>query len=90
MNKTLFVEKKVYEIDHYVSRAIQATDSRIRLAWTMTNDGGTDCGASDDPVLYVEDIEYFEDNDGTIKLGTHDSAGTNKGETQVSFTWANS
>lgn len=74
----------------YKSRAIKATDSRIRLAWTMTNDGGSDCGATDDPVAYVEDIVYFEDTDSTVKVGTHDSSGTNKGETQCTITWANS
>jgi hypothetical protein len=74
----------------YKSRAIVATDSRIRMAWTMTNDGGSDAGASSDPLLYIEDIVYFEDTDGLVKLGTHDSSGTNKGETQVKLTWANS
>lgn len=74
----------------YKSRAIKATDSRIRIAWTMNNDGGSDAGASDDPLLYIEDLVYFEDTDGVVKLGTHDSAGTNKGETQVKLTWANS
>lgn len=74
----------------YKSRAILATDSRIRVAWTMTNDGGSDAGASSDPLLYIEDIAYFQDTDGKVKLGTHDSSGTNVGESQVSLTWANS
>ena len=74
----------------YTSAAIKASDGEKRLSWTMTNGGGSDAGASSDPILYVEDLQYYEENDGTIQYGAFTSGGTNAGESQVALTWANS
>jgi len=72
----------------WTSRAIKAQDGTLRLAWTLSNDGGTDAGASDDVKLYVNDIVYFLDTDGKIKLEVYNAAGTDQGETKCTNTWA--
>ncbi len=73
----------------YKSPAIKASDGTVRLAWTMNNDLA-DAGASSDPIMYIEDVVYAQDTDGKIVLGTHNSGGTNLGESQCKYTWANS
>lgn len=72
----------------WTSVAVKAKDGTIRVAWTLSNDGGTDAGGSDDVKLYINDIVYFQDTDGTIKLEVYNSAGTEVGETKVTNTWA--
>ena len=72
----------------YVSSALKASDGEKRLSWTMSNNGGSDAGASSDPILYVEDLQYYEETDGSIQYGAFTNGGTNVGETQVKLTWA--
>ena len=43
----------------YVASALKATDGEVTVNWVMSNDAGSDAGASSDPVLYVEDLQYF-------------------------------
>jgi len=74
----------------WTSPALKAATGTVRFSWSMTNDGGTDAGASDDPILYSEDIQYFLDIDGKIKLEAFNGAGSNQGESQVKLTWNNS
>ena len=74
----------------YIASAIKATDGEITVNWVMNNDAGDDAGASSDPILYVEDLQYFEDTDGSIVYGAFTAGGTNVGESQVKLTWANS
>ena len=74
----------------WTSSAIKASGGTLRFSWSMTNDGGTDAGASDDPVLHIEDVNYFLDTSGKIALEAFNAAGTNQGESTVSVTWNNS
>lgn len=74
----------------WLTDPITTSSGMIRLRWTLTADGGTDPGASDDPVLYLNDIHFIEDQDSMIRIGTHNSAGTDQGAPVVQATWNNS
>lgn len=74
----------------YTSRALKASDGEKRIQWSMSNNAGTNAGASSDPILYVEDIQYAQDTDGKMVYMPFTSDGTNVGAAQVKLTWANS
>lgn len=74
----------------YVSKAIPTGMATVRLTYVISNDAGSSAGGTSDPVINIEDIQYFEDTDGTIKIGTHDSASTNVGAPQNRITFDNS
>ena len=59
----------------YLTRAISSNDAQSIINVKVANDGGASAGSSDDPVIYFEPLQYFEDNDGTIKVGAFNSGG---------------
>jgi len=74
----------------WLGRPITTEDSVQKFAWTLRADGGGTPGATSDPILYVEDMHYFDEIDGTIGFGAFNSAGTNLGQSQTKITWDNS
>lgn len=72
----------------YTSRAITSSDPNIRVLVQIKNDLAN-AGTSDDPILYVEDVQYFFE-DGSIIRDSHKQDGSNVGEEQVKFTFDNS
>jgi hypothetical protein len=74
----------------YKIPAINSNMAAVTVNGKVSNDGGTSAGASDDPVVYFNDVNYFQDIDSTIKVGTFDSAGTKVGVSQVKATLNNS
>ena len=74
----------------WVGRALSTRDAVQKFSWTLRADGGTDPGSTSDPKFYLEDMQHFEDPDGTIKFGAFDSSGTNVGQSQSLITFNDS
>lgn len=60
----------------YKTGAISTNSAASIISVRIANDGGASAGASDDPVVYFEPIQYYEDTDGTIKIGAFNTGGT--------------
>jgi hypothetical protein len=82
---------KIQSVDNakrcYKTRAISTNDAAVIMNVRVSNDAGTSAGSSDDPVIYFEPLQYFEDTDGTIKIGAFNAGGTAVGLTHSSATY---
>lgn len=72
----------------YSAPAIKTSNGNIRIDWTMNADLGNP-GASADPVLYIDDVQYFQQNSGVVQ-GTATSANSDVGAPVETVTWNNS
>jgi len=61
-----------------ISALNKNTPTPVRLSYTVKADLG-EPGASDDVSIFFQDNQYFLDQDGTIRLGAFNSAGTDQG-----------
>lgn len=69
------------------TRTLLATDGDVRLRGTLKADLGDPTVTGDNPILYIDDQQYFRDTDGTVKYGVFDSSGTNQGLGGVALTF---
>lgn len=69
----------------YVGPALKSSDGLQRLTGSARWSAGNP-GASDNVVIYLDDLVWFQDTDGSIKKGAFSAAGTNMGVTQTAIT----
>lgn len=72
----------------YAARALKSTDGNVRVDWVMNADLGNP-GASADPVLYIDDVQYFQQSSG-VSQGTATGANTDVGAPVEKVTFDNS
>jgi hypothetical protein len=81
----------VYAADRcYAGPAIASSHGYIDTKYTLSNDGGTNAGASSDPTLDVCDLQYFVDTDQEVSYECTDKGGADVGQGSSTITWDDS